>query len=51
VLTIYVLSPVKKEKDQKTLPAAEKQVSEAVSRIRQPIELLLNGINEKTGIQ
>jgi hypothetical protein len=46
-----LLTPVKKEKGQKTLPAADKLFSEAVSRIRQPIESLFNWINEKTGIQ
>ncbi|WP_251923574.1 IS982 family transposase [Salinibacter ruber] len=46
-----LLTPVKKEKGQKTLPPADKLFSEAVSRIRQPIESLFNWINEKTGIQ
>jgi hypothetical protein len=46
-----LLTPVKKDKGQKTLPAADKLFSEAVSRIRQPIESLFNWINEKTGIQ
>ncbi|PSQ75421.1 MAG: hypothetical protein BRD33_04190 [Bacteroidetes bacterium QH_6_63_17] len=34
-----------------TLPAADKLFSEAVSRIRQPIESLFNWTGEKTGIQ
>ncbi|MCS4222785.1 hypothetical protein GGP47_002221 [Salinibacter ruber] len=46
-----LLTPVKKDKGQKTLPAADKLFSRAVSRIRQPIESLFNWINEKTGIQ
>jgi hypothetical protein len=46
-----LLTPVKKDKGQKTLSAADKLFSEAVSRIRQPIESLFNWINEKTGIQ
>jgi hypothetical protein len=46
-----LLTPVKKEKGQKTLPPADKLFSKAVSRMRQPIESLFNWINEKTGIQ
>ncbi len=46
-----LLTPVKKDKGQKTLPAADKLFSDAVSRIRQPIESLFSWINEKTGIQ
>jgi hypothetical protein len=46
-----LLTPVKKDKGQKTLSAADKLFSEAVSRIRQPIESLFSWINEKTGIQ
>ncbi|MCS3700180.1 hypothetical protein GGQ20_001489 [Salinibacter ruber] len=46
-----LLTPVKKDKGQNTLPAADKLLSEAVGRIRQPIESLFNWINEKTGIQ
>nr|WP_272506724.1 transposase [Salinibacter ruber] len=46
-----LLTPVKKEKGQKTLSAADRLYSEAVSRLRQPIESLFNWINEKTGIQ
>ncbi len=43
--------PVKKEKGQKTLDAADTLLSKAISSIRQPIESLFNWINEKTGIQ
>ena len=46
-----LLTPIKKEKGQQTLPAADKLYSEAVSRIRQPIESLFSWIDEKTGIQ
>ncbi|WP_259220781.1 transposase [Salinibacter ruber] len=46
-----LLTPVKREKGQKTLPAADKLFSEAVSRLRQPIESLFNWTDEKTGIQ
>ena len=46
-----VLTPVKKKKGQDHLAAADKFFSEAVSKIRQPIESLFNWINEKTGIQ
>ena len=46
-----LLTPVKKNKGQKTLSAADKLYSESVSRLRQPIESLFNWINEKTGIQ
>ena len=46
-----LMTPVKKNKGQKTLSAADKLYSEAVSRMRQPIESLLGWINEKTDIQ
>ncbi|MCS3754381.1 hypothetical protein GGP79_002345 [Salinibacter ruber] len=46
-----LLTTVKKDKGQKTLLAADKLFSEAVSRIRQPIESLFSWIKEKTGIQ
>jgi len=46
-----LLTPVKKNRGQKTLSAADKLFSEAVSRIRQPIESLFNWIDEKTGLQ
>jgi uncharacterized protein YbaR (Trm112 family) len=46
-----LLTPVKKNKGQKTLSAADTLYSEAVSRMRQPIESLFSWINEKTGIQ
>jgi hypothetical protein len=46
-----LLTPVKKNKGQKTLSAADTLYSKAVSRVRQPIESLFNWIDEKTGIQ
>lgn len=46
-----MLTPVKRKKGQERLSAAEKLFSEAVSRVRQPIESLFNWIDEKTGIQ
>ena len=46
-----LLTPVKKEKGQRTLSAADKLYSEAIGRMRQPIESLFNWIDEKTGIQ
>jgi len=48
---LNLLTPVKKNKGQKTLSAADALYSEAVSRMRQPIESLFNWINEKTSIQ
>ena len=48
---LTVLTPVKRKRGQKRLSAAQKLFSEAVSRVRQPIESLFNWINEKTGIQ
>ncbi len=46
-----LLTPIKKEKGQQTLPAADKLYSEAVSQLRQPIESLFSWIDEQTGIQ
>lgn len=46
-----LLTPVKKEKGQRTLSAADKLYSEAIGRMRQPIESLFSWIDEKTGIQ
>jgi len=48
---LELLTPVKKSKGQPCLSAADKLLSEAVSRVRQPIESLFNWIDEKTGIQ
>ncbi len=43
--------PVKKQKGQKFLDAADQLYSTAISRIRQPIESLFNWIEEKVRIQ
>jgi hypothetical protein len=48
---LALLTPIKKEKGQQTLSAADTLYSEAVSRLRQPIESLFSWIDEKTGIQ
>lgn len=48
---ITLFTPVKKEKGQKYLAAADQLLSTAISRVRQPIESFFNWINEKTGIQ
>jgi hypothetical protein len=46
-----LLAPVKKNKDQEVLSAADRLYSESISRLRQPIESLFSWIDEKTGIQ
>jgi len=46
-----LLTPVKKEKGQRTLSSADKLYSETIGRMRQPIESLFSWIDEKTGIQ
>lgn len=48
---IQVYTPVKKQKGQKFLDAADQLLSTAVSRIRQPIESFFNWLQEKTSIQ
>jgi hypothetical protein len=48
-ITLY--TPVKKEKGQEILDAADRLLSTAISRVRQPIESLFNWIEEKTHIQ
>ena len=47
---LELLTPPKKSKGQTCLSAADKLLSEAISRIRQPIESLFNWIDEKTGL-
>ena len=44
-------TPPKKTKGEKHLDAAEKLLSTAISRTRQPIESFFNWLQEKTGIQ
>lgn len=46
-----LFTPIKKEKGQKFLEAADQLFSTAVSRVRQPIESFFNWIEDKTGIQ
>jgi hypothetical protein len=46
-----LLTPIKKNKRQRMLSAADSLYSEAVSWMRQPIESVFKWINEKTGIQ
>jgi hypothetical protein len=48
---LELVTPPKKAKGETCLSAADKLFSEAISRIRQPIESLFNWIQEKTGIQ
>ena len=48
---VVLLTPVKKEKGQEFLDAADQWLSTAVSQVRQPIESFFNWVNEKTGIQ
>ncbi len=48
-ITLY--TPVKKQIGQERLDAADKLLSTAVSRIRQPIESLFSWIEDKTKIQ
>lgn len=48
-ITLY--TPVKKAKGQEMLDSADRLLSTAISRVRQPIESLFNWIEEKTKIQ
>jgi len=48
---VTLFTPVKKEKGQAFLDAADLWLSTAISQIRQPIESLFNWVQEKTGIQ
>lgn len=48
---VMLLTPVKKEKGQEFLDAADQWLSTAISKVRQPIESFFNWVNEKTGIQ
>ena len=48
---VGLFTPVKKPKGQAERPLTDRAFSEAVSRVRQPIESLFNWIEEKTGIQ
>lgn len=46
-----MLTPVKRQKGQPPLDAADVWLSRAVSQVRQPIESIFNWIEEKTGIE
>jgi len=48
---LRLYTPVKKQKGQAELTMTDRAFSEAVSRVRQPIESLFNWIEEKTGIE
>ncbi|HAU1037985.1 TPA: transposase [Legionella pneumophila] len=48
---ITLFTPVKKEKGQTFLDAADQWLSTAIAQVRQPIESFFNWINEKTGVQ
>jgi hypothetical protein len=48
---VEIITPVKLEKKQTMLDAADKLLSSYVSSIRQPIEVFFNWINEKTNLQ
>lgn len=50
-LPFTVLTPVKKQKGQPYLDAAEAWLSRAVAPVRQPVESIFNWIEEKTGIE
>ncbi|CAI8944381.1 hypothetical protein [Methylocaldum szegediense] len=50
-LPFTVFTPVRKTPGQMHLDAADRLYSSAVSRVRQPIEALFNGIQAKTGIE
>ncbi len=51
VQNVVLHTPVKRKKGQACLHYEDLLLSEAVSRVRQPIESLFNWINEKTGIE
>lgn len=48
---VRLYTPKKKKKGQEELPMTDRAFSEAVSRVRQPIESLFSWIEEKTGIE
>jgi hypothetical protein len=49
-LPFTVMTPIKKQKGQEHLDAADAWLSRAVSQVRQPVESIFNWIEEKTGI-
>jgi hypothetical protein len=50
-LPFTVLTPVKQQKGQQHLDAAETWLSRAVAPVRQPVASIFNWIEEKTGIE
>ncbi len=50
-LPFKVMTPVKRQKGQEPLDIADIWLSRAVSQVRQPVESMLNWIEEKTGIE
>ena len=48
---VGISTPIKKKKGQGELTMTDRAFSQAVSRVRQPIESLFNWIEEETGIQ
>lgn len=48
---VEIITPVKLEKKQLELDAADKLLSKCISAIRQPIEVFFNWLNEKTNLQ
>jgi hypothetical protein len=48
---LKVLTPIKKQRGQKELSVEDKKYSNAVSRMRQPIEALFGWLNKVTGIE
>jgi len=50
-LPFTLMTPVKKQKGQAPLDAADAWLSRAVSRVRQPVESIFTWIEEKTGIE
>lgn len=48
---VRLYTPVKRRKGQEELLMTDRAFSEAVSRVRQPIESLIGWLNEKTGLE
>jgi len=48
---VKIFTPIKHEKGQKPLESADKLLSTAISRVRQPIESFFNWLQEKTNLE
>ena len=48
---VEILTPIKREKGQESLPSADKLLSRAISSVKQAIESFNNWLIEKTNIQ